>query len=283
MCRSFPYAFPFQSDLLYKNRHNITLFKQVFLFVKDKESARSYVTSLARSIHHYDMEETLFGPYMMPDYKPDLIDWLLGLLTPDKMIVVVTAKAFEGKTTKKEFWYGTDYEVDDLHPEFIEKCRNAGFSENLKMPNRNEFIPTDFSLFPLEPPSSSVKIGADGKSFPEIIQNDRMMRVWFKQDDEFFLPKSCICVQLTSPYTYTEPMAVNLTHMYVSLLHDALTEYTYDASLAGLNYSIDNGKYGLTVSLHGYNEKLHVLLEKLIERMTDLQVPIYEIQYCKYY
>lgn len=227
---------------------------------------------LSRSLHYFPLEEVLFGPYMMSDYKPDLIEWLLDMLKPEKMIIVVTSKSFEGQTTQKETWYGTDYDVLSVDEEFLNKCRNAGLNENLKLPEPNEFIPTDFSLYPLEPVGDSVKIGADGKSFPEIIENNRMCRIWYKQDDEFLLPKCCICLQMTSPYVYTEPMNVNLNHMYVSLLHDSLTEYVYNAALAGLNYSIDNSKYGITLSLHGYNQKVHVLLEKLVERMVNLKV-----------
>ena len=51
-----------------------------------------------------------------------------------------------------------------------------------------------------------------------------------------------------SPYAYMDPLSTNLTFMFSSLLKDALTEYTYDAELAGLGYDILNTLYGLSVS-----------------------------------
>ena len=37
--------------------------------------------------------------------------------------------------------------------------------------------------------------------------------------------------------------------MFAQLFRDALTEYAYDAELAGLDYSLNNSKFGLTVGL----------------------------------
>lgn len=46
-----------------------------------------------------------------------------------------------------------------------------------------------------------------------------------------------------------DPLSTNLTYMFSSLLTDALTEYTYDAHLAGLGYSINNSMYGIMVGV----------------------------------
>ena len=53
---------------------------------------------------------------------------------------------------------------------------------------------------------------------------------------------------LRSPYAYMDPASTNLTYMFCALLQDALTEFSYAAELAGLNYALANTVYGLTVS-----------------------------------
>ena len=53
---------------------------------------------------------------------------------------------------------------------------------------------------------------------------------------------------VSSPYAYMDPLSANLTFMFVTLFKDALNEYTYDAELAGLGYSLSNTIYGLSVS-----------------------------------
>ena len=50
-----------------------------------------------------------------------------------------------------------------------------------------------------------------------------------------------------------------MTRLYVDLVKDSLTEFSYDASLAGLQYDLGSTILGLSMTLSGYNDKLHVL------------------------
>ena len=49
------------------------------------------------------------------------------------------------------------------------------------MPDKNEFIPDSFDLYPLD---------KDAAEYPTIIKDTAITRVWFKQDDKFLLPKA---------------------------------------------------------------------------------------------
>jgi insulysin len=51
-----------------------------------------------------------------------------------------------------------------------------------------------------------------------------------------------------------------------------LTEYAYDAELAGLNYSVNSDHRGIFVVISGYNDKLHVLAQRVLERVKHLDV-----------
>jgi insulysin len=51
-----------------------------------------------------------------------------------------------------------------------------------------------------------------------------------------------------------------------------LEEYSYDAELTVLNYSIQSHSSGIEVAVSGYNDKLLVLLEKGLVTMRDLEV-----------
>ncbi len=51
-----------------------------------------------------------------------------------------------------------------------------------------------------------------------------------------------------------------------------MTEYAYQAELAGLYYNLSIGKYSLTLSVSGYHEKQHIFLERIISRMLDFKV-----------
>jgi len=60
--------------------------------------------------------------------------------------------------------------------------------------------------------------------------------------------------------------------LYTDIVRDALEEYSYDAELAGLDYSISSHSMGVEIAVSGYNDKLSVLLEKVLVTMRDLEV-----------
>jgi hypothetical protein len=85
--------------------------------------------------------------------------------------------------------------------------------------------------------------------------------------------------------------------LYTDLLKDSLNEYSYDAEVAGLHYNIENQLEGMLVSVQpihaimqpsctdlsaihlqlgigGYNDKLPVLLERVVSKMKDFEVDI---------
>merc|ERR1712093_958161 len=60
--------------------------------------------------------------------------------------------------------------------------------------------------------------------------------------------------------------------LYLDLVMDAMSEYSYDADLAGLSYKLDTQADGIIMHIDGYNDKLSVLTEVVLERMRDLKV-----------
>lgn len=230
---------------------------------KDKEKPINYTCSCSSSLHDYPIEEVLSGAYLFDQYNPDLIQSVLDKLTPDSVRLNIVGKKFEDKTDLKEKWYGTDYSISHLSEDVLQKWSNAGFHENLRLPDRNEFIPTTFDLMPREEDSSNI---------PSILRNSRITRLWYKQDKKFLLPKAYVTVELKSPYAYMDPLSTNLTYMFGELLKDALNEYTYAADLAGLGYDLNSTIYGLVMKVHGYSDKQHVLLQKLMDKITKFEV-----------
>lgn len=58
----------------------------------------------------------------------------------------------------------------------------------------------------------------------------------------------------------------------MDLVKDSLTEYSYDADLAGLFYNFANYGEGVQISVSGYNDKLPVLLKVVLEKIKGLVV-----------
>jgi insulysin len=63
-----------------------------------------------------------------------------------------------------------------------------------------------------------------------------------------------------------------MTGLWTSLISDSLTEYAYDAELAGLHYNVSSDKRALFVVCGGYNDKLHVLARRVLERIRHVDI-----------
>ncbi|GFS16143.1 insulin-degrading enzyme-like [Elysia marginata] len=230
---------------------------------KDKESPRAYTSSLASRLQEYPMEDVLRAYSLFEDFRPDLINLILDKLTPENMRVTIVSKKFAEEADQTEKWYGTKYKVTKFSQEQINRWSNCGLHENLRLPDKNEFIPTSFEILPRE---------TEAASLPDIVKNSELSRLWHKQDDKFLKPKACVNMDFISPLAYIDPLHTNLNALFTQLFDDALTEYSYMAEIAGLRYSLDSSIYGLTLSVKGYNDKLTILLKKILEKMATFVV-----------
>ncbi|XP_039761918.1 insulin-degrading enzyme [Pararge aegeria] len=231
---------------------------------KDAQEPRALVVGHVHLLQEFPMQDILSTYYLLSDWRPDLIEELLSLLTPDNVRVGVVAKCFESKCTKTEPWYGTKYLQEDIEEARLNEWKAAKPTKELHLPPPNEFIPTKLDLEKSPDPT------ADAIA-PVIIKDTPLMRLWYKRDNEFMLPKAFITLDLVSPLAYAEPASCNLTSVWVLLLRDSLQQFAYAAELAGLRWSVGNAKYGLSITIDGYDDKLHVLLEKLIEHIVGFK------------
>lgn len=60
--------------------------------------------------------------------------------------------------------------------------------------------------------------------------------------------------------------------LFSDLVDDSLTEYTYDADLAGLTYNLGAHSLGVAMSVKGYNDKLPDFTRRIVEAVRNLQV-----------
>jgi insulysin len=100
------------------------------------------------------------------------------------------------------------------------------------------------------------------------------VRLWFKKDDRFWVPKANFEILLRTPLVNVTPATAVLTKVFTELVDDSLAEYSYNAGVAGLHYNIRGRSDGLQVTIGGYNDKMLVLLAKVLVSMRDLEVKL---------
>lgn len=113
---------------------------------KEKSSPRNYVSSIVQSLQEYPMNDVLCAEHVFPEWRPDLIEQIMKYLTPQNVRIHVVAKAYENIANETEIWYGTKYKKEKLSKEIMDMWNQAGYSTDLKLPSKNEFIANMFDI-----------------------------------------------------------------------------------------------------------------------------------------
>ncbi|TDL24920.1 insulin-degrading enzyme [Rickenella mellea] len=211
-------------------------------------------------------ELLLAGPQLVWDWDEQLVRSVLDTFTVDQGRVVVMAKDHGDfvKEWSKEPWYGTEYKVHKIDEEFAALARGPNDIPELYLPDPNEFIPTRLDVDKREV-SQPLKR-------PILLRQTPLSSLWHKKDDQFWLPKAQVMMEIRSPLANSSAREAVMTRLYTDLVNDALNEFAYDADLAGLRYGFGPYSMGMYVSLSGYNDKLHVLARDVLEKVKNLQV-----------
>ncbi|GAU30048.1 hypothetical protein TSUD_332170 [Trifolium subterraneum] len=204
---------------------------------------------------YYPPKDWLVGSSLPSKFSPSVIQMVLDQLSPNNV-------RFEGHTDKVEPWYGTAYSIEKITASAIEGWVLSAPDENIHLPAPNKFIPTDLSL----------KIVPEKVKFPVLLSRSSYSALWYKPDTLFSTPKAYVKINFNCPYAGNSPETEILTHIFTQLLMDYLNDYAYYAQVAGLYYSISHTDAGFQVNLLGYNHKLRILLETIVEEIATFRV-----------
>ena len=234
-----------------------------FRFKQKRPPSRTTSSLSGRMQKPYPRDRLLSGPSLIRKFNPEAIKQGLSYLRPDNFRFTLVSQEYPGKWNNKEKWYGTDYNYENIPSDLLKEIEAAAEEpaqsrpSNLRMPSTNKFIPEKLDV---ERKEVSEPLNA-----PKLLRNDDGVRVWFKKDDRFWVPKANVHVMLRSALAHITPRITVISDLFCELIYDALVEYSYAAELAGLSYDLQSYSTGLSVSVHGYNDKMSVLLEKVME------------------
>ena len=238
---------------------------------QEKSSASTFVRNMCSTMQKpLPREWLLSSTDLIRKFDGDAISTALGYLKADNYRLTIVSQKYPGDWPMKERWYGTEYKVERISPDFADAVKKAEeFTSkdripDLKLPHKNEFIPSKLTV--------EKKEVAETMKAPRLIRNDELVRTWWKKDDKFWVPRANIFVTLRNPLSAALPAASVKTRMFCQLVKDALGEYSYDAELAGLDYELGDYNVGIGIDVSGYNDKISVLLEKVLVTMRDLEV-----------
>ncbi len=221
----------------------------------------SEVSRLALNLHRYPAAEAMRGDYLMERFDPARVEALLAQLQPQRALLMLSAP--EAQTDRHSEWYQTPYGIAPIAAQRLATWQRAGAGVALPAPNR--FIAERLALKPLaaEPEQAPQQLPTDAAS---------PLRLWFKRDRQFRLPKGEINLALQSPLATASPRNVVMTELLARVIADDLNELVYPAHLAGLNFSIERGARGLRLAVSGFDEKQALLLRELLPALREPRV-----------
>lgn len=227
---------------------------------REKGSPSAAVIGLAESLQKYPVFDALHGPYAYSDFDPALIARYLGYLRADNLLLTLSDR---GVTTDRESrWFSTPYAVRPIDANALER-EAAALVAPLVLPAPNEFVPHHVALKPIASPQQR----------PQLLIDSVGLHLWHLHDGVFRVPRASIVLQLLSPVPGRSARDAALTVLYSRLVDDALNEYAYPATLAGLEYAVEPSVRGLTVRIGGYDDRQSVLLARVLETLDRDHFP----------
>ena len=216
------------------------------------------VTGMAERMQFYPPQDLITSNYFYRNFDPRLIHSVLDFLRPDNMLLTLSARGVA--TDKVEPWYAARYSSQHIAAQRIAGWHNYPHQAALRTNEPNPFIPENLQIKPLkgEPLSPLV---ANVMDKPRLLVQGEGVRLWFKQDNQFFTPRSNFFVYAMTP-------------LFQNSLRNSLL-----ANLAGADFGIGARSRGFTIALSGYSDKQTGLLETLLKTLTtaDFQQDRFDI------
>ncbi|MBA0759774.1 hypothetical protein Gotri_022609 [Gossypium trilobum] len=230
---------------------------------QDKISPIDYVVNISSNMQIYPPKDWLVGSLLPSDFNPAIIQKILNELSPENVRIFWESKKFEGLTDKVEPWYGTAYSIEKVSSSKIQAWMSSAPNENLHLPAPNVFIPKDLSI----------KNAQEEVKFPVLLRKSSYSKLWYKPDTVFSTPKAYVKIDFNCPHARNSPETEVLGDLFARLLLDYLNHSSaYYAQVAGLLYGISHTDSGFEVTLVGYNHKLRILLETIIDKIVKFEV-----------
>eukprot|EP00930_Biecheleria_cincta_P060414 TRINITY_DN46081_c0_g1_i1.p1 TRINITY_DN46081_c0_g1~~TRINITY_DN46081_c0_g1_i1.p1 ORF type:complete len:865 (-),score=102.74 TRINITY_DN46081_c0_g1_i1:39-2288(-) len=229
----------------------------------------STASGLAHALQIHEPEVALSASACVWEYCPKQIQELIGMLTCDRLRLVLGSKSYLTVCDQEEPWYGTRYSDKSLDAALKARWQAPARIADLSLPTPNPFVPEDLALRSPEsshPPKPHVlDLGETTAQFAT---------AFFRKDEDFKLPKAACSFQLYCPFATQSLENRVKTQLWCLAVEEELNEFAYDAHQAGLSYSLQATPMGMTLSFGGYNDKLPNLVSAVSKKMAALaEVP----------
>jgi len=245
-------------ERIYDEQHQLS---ELAFTNQEKSKAGHFAVRLTNNLRHREASQVIYGDYQWQTPSIEVLKPFLDQLTNNNLIRTLIAPEVETNTT--DTWYDTKMM---LRPAVIKEVTankdpilKPEYREQLFLPKANPFIPNSFAL-----------TDAPAQDIPTTLIDEAGLRLWYYPEQEFRLPKAKVFINLHNQDVADNAKDRVIAQLFSHSVNELISSYTYPAYVAGLNYQLHASGRGLELSMSGYHDKLHVLLEKIVETMASL-------------
>ncbi|EDO31509.1 predicted protein [Nematostella vectensis] len=222
-----------------------------------------FVENVVENMQLFPEEDYLTGDQLMWEFNEEVISNAANLLTPEKANIMLSSQTYKEECTDTEPWFQTPFNCSELDPKWVEIWQNLDLNDELHLPAKNEYIATDFTI--KDPSDSPIK-------FPVTVQESPCGRVWHYKDEKFRTPRSRYYFHFISSIVNESSQSMVLTEVFLKVLEYNLREVAYAAGVAQLSYSMSVHETGIVLRLSGFNHKLPLLFQTIVDYFTNFTV-----------
>lgn len=240
-----------------------------------REDAFEMAFKAASTIWDEDMDTFPERGLILEKFNPKDIQAFIDQLTPQNCQFFLSApSALTGfKPTQKEKWLGVEYTIVPIPKEVMEAWKNPSYAHSqLNLPAANSFIPEQLNI--IQPPEGFKDLGKlPLVPHPKKLIDNEKGKIYYAQDERYRVPEGYWNFEIKSPEIQMgKRFKVVLADLLVKSLNESLSQFTYDASLAGLDYKIDRKEFGIQINVQGYSEKAPMLFNEILKQFKSLKV-----------
>jgi secreted Zn-dependent insulinase-like peptidase len=222
-----------------------------------KSAPMSYVQHLSTELRKYPPEEVLRGAYVLSQFdRPMLSDFIKRLVSDNAVIMMVAPEV--ANLDRISARYAAPYRIETIDKETRERW--AGQTDDkLKLAPTNTFLATNYPV--------SDKNGT--RTNPVKLASSHGDTIWHYADQQFGSPSGLFEARILMAAINSCRRQAQV-ELYLAMVVDAMAEQSYQASLAGLNYSVHRLDNGISVDVTGYAERQEMMLNQVLTTMTTL-------------
>ena len=174
---------------------------------------------------------------------------LQQLNTENLLIQIVSNEEFpthwaeQKPTWKTEPWYKSEYSNSHFSQSFLNLVNLAVTSTQVKLPQKNDFIPESLNLTNQQDTTPSVVFKEEGFTY------------WNKSDSSFKKPISMNFLAMRFDNAADTAKNTLLNRLWSQLFNESVSEHTYAPYIAGLGFSFYPHINGATLRTEGYSDK----------------------------